>query len=111
MRLFNKKNDDKKVKVAIKEGEKIYREVIDEETGDVTYEEIKIPGDKKEKTEDEKSEKKSVFSKISTPVKVVGAIGIAAVAGAVVGAKAAASKDNKSESVPTENQGFEDNAE
>ena len=109
--MFNKKNENKKVKVSYKEGEKIYRERIDEETGEVIREEIELPGKKEEKTEDEKSEKKSVFSKISTPVKVVGAIGIAAFAGAVVGAKAAASKDNKSESVPTENQGFEDNAE
>lgn len=111
--MFNMKNEDgnKKVKVSYKEGEKIYREKIDKETGEVIREEVELPGKKKKKTEDEKSEKKSVFSKISTPVKVVGAIGIAAVAGAVVGAKAAASKDNKSESVPTENQGFEDNAE
>ena len=109
--MFNKKNENKKVKVSYKEGEKIYREKIDEETGEVIREEIELPGKKEEKTEDEKSEKKSVLSKISTPVKVVGAIGIAAFAGAVVGAKAAASKGDKSESIPTENQVVEDNAE
>lgn len=109
--MIGRKNENKKVKVSYKEGEKIYRERFDEETGEVIREEIELPGKKEEKTEDEKSEKKTILDRISTPVKVVGAIGIAAVAGAVVGAKAAASKDNKSESVPTENQGFEDNAE
>lgn len=109
--MIGRKNENKKVKVSYKEGEKIYRERFDEETGEVIREEIELPGKKEEKTEDEKSEKKTILDRISTPVKVVSAIGIAAVAGAVVGAKAAASKDNKSESVPTENQGFEDNAE
>lgn len=107
--MFNrKKNDDKKVKVNLKKGEKLIVERIDEETGETVYEEVDTNLEKVEDA-DEKSEKKSVFSKISTPVKVVGAIGIAAVAGAVIGAKTAASKDKKSESEA--NEGFEDSAE
>jgi len=108
--MIGRKNENKKVKVSYKEGEKIYRERFDEETGEVIREEIELPGKKEEKTEDEKSEKKTILDRIPKPVKL--AVGFtAAAAGIGVGIKMAASKDNKSESVPTENQGFEDNAE
>lgn len=109
--MIGRKNENKKVKVSYKEGEKIYRERFDEETGEVIREEIELPGKKKEKTEDEKSEKKSFLDRIPKPVKVAVGFTAAAAAGIGVGLKMAASKDNKSESVPTENQGFEDNAE
>jgi len=111
--MFNMKNEDgnKKVKVSYKEGEKIYREKIDKETGKLIREEVELPGKKKEKTEDEKSEKKTILDWIPKPVKVAVGFTAAAAAGIGVGLKMAASKDNKSESEPTENQGFEDNAE
>lgn len=109
--MIGRKNENKKVKVSYKEGEKIYREKIDEETGEVIREEIELPGKKEEKTEDEKSEKKTIFDRIPKPVKFVAAAGGAIAMGIGVGMKMATSKDNKSESVPTENQGFEDNAE
>lgn len=110
MRLFNKKNDDKKVKVTIKEGEKIYREVKNEETGDVTYEEIEIPGNKKENDKDDKSEEKPKNKKVDV-VKAAAVIGIATVTAATVGKIWHNPKDKKSESDAGTNSGFEDSAE
>lgn len=110
MRLFNKKNDDKKVKVTIKEGEKIYREVMNEETGDVTYEEIEIPGNKKDNDKDDKSEEKPKNKKVDV-VKAAAVIGIATITAATVGKIWHNPKDKKSESDSGTNSGFEDSAE
>lgn len=110
MRLFNKKNDDKKVKVTIKEGEKIYREVKNEETGDVTYEEIEIPGNKKENDKDDKSEEKPNNKKVDV-VKAAAVIGIATITAATVGKIWHNPKDKKPESDAGTNSGFEDSAE
>lgn len=112
MRFFNnKKGNNEVVDAVLKEGEKIYREVKNEETGEVTYVEIEIPDKKKEETEDEKSEKKSAVSKLKTTFILAGTVFAAGMTGAVMGAKAAASKGNKSESIPTENQESDNNAE
>ena len=111
MKIFgNKKEKGTEVKVILKEGEKVYREYLDEESGEIVREEIDLAG-KTEETEDEKSEKKSILSKISTPVKVTAAIIGGIAVGAAIGAKNGASKAKMSEVEPAENQEVEENEE
>lgn len=111
MRFFNnKKSNNEVVDAVLKEGEKIYREVKNEETGDVTYEEIEIPGNKKENDKDDKSEEKPNNKKVDV-VKAAAVIGIATITAATVGKIWHNPKDKKSESDAETNSGFEDSAE
>ena len=110
MRLFNKKNNDKKVKVNLKEGERILIERTDE-NGTVIQEALEDLGDEKEKTEDDKSEKKSVLDKVKKPVAIAAAVA------AGIGIGIVSTRSKKGSAQPADNgttgtdSGFEESAE
>lgn len=112
MRLFNKKNNDKKVKVNLKEGERILIERTDE-NGTVIQEALEDLGDEKEKTEDDKSEKKSVLDKVKKPVAIAAAVA----AGIGIGIGIVSTRSKKGSAQPADNgttgtdSGFEESAE
>ncbi len=110
-KFWNKKDDKvKKVKVGIKEGERILIERTDED-GNIIQEALEDLEDKKEKTEDDESEKKSILDKVKKPVVIAAAVA------AGIGIGTVFTRSKKGSDQPADNgttgtdSGFEESAE
>lgn len=111
--LNNKKSNNEVVDAVLKEGEKIYREVKNEETGEVTYVEIEIPG-KKEETEETKDSEKKPKKLGEKAKKIIGAVGLftgGLAMGLAAGVKAGTSKVSEGPEVSTDDREPDNNAE